>query len=111
MWVAPARISGEDFDRCESIYVLWTAIPNPKTSGWGRTCMPAAQKTKSKPSTKDEAQLNCVALRPQLDYEVAWRPVKGQDERQKTAPLTGLHATGRSFVDLGEKNGGPPRRP
>src|SRR5215469_14180035 len=45
------------------------------------------------PSTKDEAQLNCVALRPQLDYEVAWRSVKGRDERQKTAPLTALHAT------------------
>src|SRR5215469_4390836 len=41
---------------------------------------------------RDEAQLNCVALRPQLDYEVAWRPVKGQDERPKTAPLTALHA-------------------
>jgi hypothetical protein len=55
-------------------------------------------------STKDEAQLNCVALRPPLDFEVAWRTVKGQDERQKTAPLTALHATGRSSVDVGEKN-------
>ena len=45
-------------------------------------------------STKDEAQLNCVALRPPLDYEVGWRAVKGRDERQKTAPLTALHATG-----------------
>ena len=42
---------------------------------------------------RNEAQLNCVALRSQLDYEVAWRAVKGQDERQKTAPLTTLHAT------------------
>jgi hypothetical protein len=50
-----------------------------------------------------EAQLNCVALRPPLDYEVAWRPVKGQAERQKTAPLTALHATGRSVVDVAEK--------
>ena len=41
---------------------------------------------------RDEAQLNCVALRPPLDYEVAWRAVKGQDERPKTAPLTALHA-------------------
>jgi hypothetical protein len=56
------------------------------------------------PSTKDEAPLNRVALRPPLDYEVAWRAVKGQDERQKTAPLTALHATGRSLVDVGEKN-------
>jgi hypothetical protein len=56
------------------------------------------------PSTKDEAQLNCVSLRPQLDYEVAWRAVKGLDERPRTAPLTALHATGRSLVDVGEKN-------
>jgi len=54
-------------------------------------------------STKDEAQLNCVALRPSLDYEVAWRAVKGRDERQKTAPLTALHATGCSIVDVRKK--------
>jgi hypothetical protein len=73
---------------------------------------PRNKRQNPNPSTKDEAQLNCVALRPQLDYEVAWRPVKGQDERPKTAPLTALHATGRSVVDVGEKQyGGPPRRP
>ena len=52
--------------------------------------------TKNKTQTlllRNEAQLNCVVLRSQLDYEVAWRAVKGQDERQKTAPLTALHAT------------------
>jgi hypothetical protein len=86
------------------IYVLWTAIPNPKTSGWGPLACPRHKKQNPNPSTKDEAQLNWVALRPQLDDEVAWRPVKGQDERQKTAPLTALHAPGRSVVDLGEKN-------
>src|SRR5438445_13854789 len=42
---------------------------------------------------RNEAPLNCVGLRSSLDYEVAWRAVKGQDERQKTAPLTALHAT------------------
>jgi len=42
---------------------------------------------------RNEAPLNCVALRSSLDYEVAWRAIKGQDERQKTAPLTALHAT------------------
>jgi hypothetical protein len=30
-WVAPARIFWKDFEKRESIYVLWTAIPNPKT--------------------------------------------------------------------------------
>ena len=65
---------------------------------------PRDEKQKPTPSTKDEAPLNCVALRPPLDDEVAWRPVNGRDERQKTAPLTALHATGRSLVDVGEKN-------
>jgi len=64
---------------------------------------PRDKKQNPNPSTKDEAQLNCVALRPPLDYEVAWRTVKGRDERQKTAPLTVLHATGRSVVDVGKK--------
>ena len=41
---------------------------------------------------RNKAQLNCVSLRSSLDYEVAWRAVKGQDERRKTAPLTALHA-------------------
>jgi hypothetical protein len=45
MWVAPAKIFWEDFERRESIYVLWTAIPNPKTC----TGMRSAQKTKSNP--------------------------------------------------------------
>ena len=73
---------------------------------------PRHKKQNPTPSTKDEAQLNCVALRPSLDFEVAWRAGKGQDERQKTAPLTALHATGRSVVDVGRKKyGGPPRRP
>ena len=40
----------EDFERRKTIYVLWTAIPNPKTSGWGRAGMPSGQKTKSKPN-------------------------------------------------------------
>jgi hypothetical protein len=69
----------------------------------GEDLLLVQQKQNPNPSTKDEAQLNCVALRPQLDYEVGWRPVKGQDERQKTAPLTALHATGRSVVDVGKK--------
>ena len=60
--------------------------------------------TRKKPQTPqrwNEAQLNCVALRSQLDYEVAWRAVKGRDERQKTAPLTALHATREVHRDVG----------
>jgi len=54
------------------------------------------------PPPRNEAPLNCVALRSSLDYEVAWRAVKGQDERQKTAPLTTLHAT-RELAATSEK--------
>src|SRR5215472_13073581 len=103
MWVAPAGFSGNDGETRINFMFLWTAIPKSKKIGWG----PIARPTKTKPQTHplwNEAQLNCVALRSSLDYEVAWRPVKGRDERQKTAPLTALHATGRSVVDVGEKN-------
>ena len=84
------------------LYVLWTAIPKSKKLG----CGPVARPTKTKPQThqlRNEAQLNCVSLRSSLDYVVAWRPVKGRDERPKTAPLTALHATQRSIVDVGGK--------
>ena len=57
------------------------------------------------PPLRNEAQLNCVALRSQLDYEVACRAVKGQDERQKTAPLTALHATREVCRDWRGKRG------
>jgi hypothetical protein len=78
------------------------AIPNAKTItvAWRRH-----RKTKNRThQLRNEAQLNCVSLRSSLNYEVAWRPVKGQDERLTPAPLTALHATGRRVVDLGEKN-------
>ena len=53
---------------------------------------------------RNEAPANCVVLRSQLDYEVAWRAVKGQDERQKRAPLTPLLAT-RKVTSMSEKKG------
>src|ERR1039458_9436740 len=37
---------------------------------------------------RNEAQLNCVVLRSQLDDEVTGGAVKGQDERPFRAPLT-----------------------
>src|SRR5215468_2379389 len=80
---------------------LWSAIPKSKKIEWG----PVARPRKTKPQTLqlwNEAQLNCVALRSSLDDEVAWRAVKGQDERQKTAPLTALHAT-REITVMSEK--------
>jgi hypothetical protein len=40
---------------------------------------------------RDEAQLNCVSLRPLLDDEQEWGAVKGQDERCLSAPPLTLH--------------------
>jgi len=71
---------------------------------WGGALLHALV-TKNKTQThqlRNEAQLNCVALRSSLDYEEAWRAVKGQDERPKAAPLTALHAT-REVTALSEK--------
>src|SRR5215472_1343066 len=81
---------------------LWTAIPNPKTSGWGALACPRGKRQNPTHQLRNEAQLNCVSLRSSLDDEVAWRPVQGQDERQKTAPLTALHAT-REITVMSEK--------
>ena len=70
-----------------------------QTMGWAVYALVRKNKTHQ---LRNEAQLNCVALRPQLDYEVGWRAVKGQDERQKTAPLTALHPT-REITAKSEK--------
>ena len=61
------------------------------TSAWPTHtgCMPQTEPL----PLRNEAQLNCVSLRSQLDYEVAWRAVKAQDERSlTTTPLTALQA-------------------
>jgi hypothetical protein len=96
MWVGTVPGFSDDFERRESIYVLWncnTAIR--KTVGIGCCCMASWQKQNSNPSTKERSSTELrVSLRSSLDYEVVWRAVKGQDERQKTAPLTALHTTG-----------------
>jgi hypothetical protein len=112
MWVAPARISAKtltDANQCMFCALRYRFL---RPVGRDAYACPPDKRQNPTPSTKDEAQLNCVALRPSLDYEVTWRAVTGRDERPKTAPLTALHATGHSIVDVGEnKYGGPPRRP
>jgi len=42
---------------------------------------------------RNEAQLNCVSLRSELDCEVRCGAVKGQDERPFRAPLTAPQLT------------------
>ena len=112
MWVAPASIFWKDFREANQFMFRGLRYRILRRVGGDALACPRDEKQKPTPSTKDEALLNCVALRPPLEDEVAWRPVKGRDERPKTAPLTALHATEHSIVDVGEKQyRGPPRRP
>ena len=53
---------------------------------------------------RNEAQLNCVALRSSLDYEVAWTAGKGQDERPKHGALDSSRRHSERHRDVGEKN-------
>ena len=52
---------------------------------------------------RDEVQLNCVSLRPRLDYEMA-RAVKGQDERPNAGALGSPPRHPGGYRDVGEKN-------
>jgi hypothetical protein len=104
MWVAPARISGKTLRDANRFMFCGLQYRILRRVGRDALACPGNKRQSPTRSTKDEAQLNCVALRPPLDYEVAWRAVRGRDERQETTPLTPLHATGRSVVNVGEKN-------
>jgi len=97
------RFFWERLRDANQLYVLWTAIPSLRRLGGDLLLVQQKQNPKPR-QLWNEAQLNCVSLRSSLDDEVAWRPVKGQDERPTTAPLIALHATGCSLVDVGEKN-------
>ena len=104
MWVAPARISGKTLRDANQFMFCGLRYRILRRVGGDALACPRDKRQNPTPSTKDEAQLNCVALRSRLDFEVAWRAVKVQDERLKPAPLTTLHPTGHSFIDVGEKN-------
>ncbi len=55
------------------------------------------QKRKPLP-LRNEAQLNCVSLRSQLDCEVNCGAVKGQDERRHSAAVTKLESVLESIL-------------
>jgi hypothetical protein len=52
---------------------------------------------KRNPPLRNEASLNCVSLRSELDCEVSCEAVKGQDERPFRAPLTASQLTSRGI--------------
>src|SRR5258707_6829357 len=60
----------------------------------------ARERAKTTP-LRNEAQLNCVSLRSQLDCEVTCGAVKGQDERRPSAaPLTAPQVTPEVYAAL-----------
>jgi hypothetical protein len=67
-------------DRDEKIIV-----ENTRAARWSVAAHEDAQERTDTTPLRNEAQLNCVALRSQLDCEVTCGAVKGQDER----PLRG----------------------
>src|SRR5437867_11058980 len=52
---------------------------------------------------RNEAQLNCVSLRPEFDCEVTWRAVKGQDERPLRGALDSSASHHRRSIQLGKE--------
>jgi hypothetical protein len=81
-----------DLESNESIYFLWIGKPMELNERGSTTeGMENANLDARNHPLRDEAPLNCVSLRPSLDYEQGWGAVKGQDERCLSAPpLTAL---------------------
>src|SRR5437879_7181240 len=52
---------------------------------------------------RNEAQLNCVSLRPEFDCEVTWGAVKGQDERPLRGALDSAPSHHRRSMQLGKE--------
>src|SRR6266516_5040374 len=52
---------------------------------------------------RNEAQLNCVSLRPDFDCEVTWGAVKGQDERPLRGALDSSPSHHRRSMRLGKE--------
>ena len=76
-------------------------MANVKGSGaW----LPTRVLQKSGPTQlRNEASLNCVSLRSELDCEVSCEAVKGQDERRHSAaPLPASQLTSRGLCSTEE---------
>jgi len=54
-------------------------------------------------STKERSSLNCVSLRSELDYEVTWGAVKGQDKRPLRDALDSSPSHQWRFMHLGKE--------
>jgi hypothetical protein len=94
-WVASTRVSRSTWFEADP---LMFCDRNEKDDDWecqGRSLAAdegAAEKAEPT-QLRNEAPLNCVSLRSELDDEVTCGAVKGQDERPFRAPLTAPQVT------------------
>ena len=63
----------------------------------------SAQEKQTPLTLRNEAQLNCVSLRPEFDCEVTWGAVKGQDERPLRGALDSSPSHHRRSMQLGKE--------
>jgi hypothetical protein len=63
-------------------------VENARALRWSMAAHEDAQERAETAPLWNEAQLNCVSLRSNLDCEVTCGPVKGQDERPLRGALT-----------------------
>jgi len=64
MWVAPARISAKTLTDANQFMFCGLRYRILRRVGRDALACPRDKRQNPTPSTKDEAQLNCVALRP-----------------------------------------------
>ena len=95
--MASARVFQEDLVRSKSrMFCDRNKTMMMQNSRTVRRSVDADEQARERAKTtplRNEAQLNCVSLRSQLDCEVTGVAVKGQDERPFRAPLTATPVT------------------
>jgi len=99
-WMASARVSRrtrfEADPVCSGTETKKMMVENARGGEADYGCRPGCREKAEPTPLRNEAQLNCVSLRPELDDEVTWGAVQGQGERPlPAAPLTAPQVTHR----------------
>jgi len=103
MWVAPAKDFWKDFERRESIYVLWTCNPECYDDWMGQravVCLVTRNKTQTH-QRRNEAQLPALLFVPSSIMKWRGELSRVKMNAKKRAPLTALHATREVYRDVG----------
>jgi hypothetical protein len=115
-WVASTRVSSKawlEADQRRSVTKKKMTAENARGVRRSLAHDESAREKQNPLTLRNEAQLNCVSLRPEFDCEVTWGTVKGQDERPLRGALDSSPSHHRRSMQLGKElnYGWPPRRP